>query len=519
MNMEYRQIAIRAVDSEARLVSGIAVPYDRVENGEMFQYGAATVAEDAKLFAYHDEPIGRIVEHSHTPEGLSIRAYISKTSRGNDIYEMLKDGTLDTFSVGFDNAVSTRSEDGTTVVESARVREVSVVPFGWYHEGAKVSEVREEPTEDNTATTVDSDNEPNDGSEQEKDNDMTENVTVDPSADIAELRQSVEGIERSIASFSMRNDEPAVSTRSLGTLVKDIVAGDAAAIAEYKRVYTGGVIADTYTKDAWVGDLTRLINEAAILRTVFTRSALPSSGMNVEYGVLDTNTLTVAQQVAEGDTIATGKVSVTSATAPVKTYAGSSTLSIQEIERADSDMVTLTLQGLGIEVGKKLNTDFRAHYEAEVAAQAANAVLYPATGATYTDFLDAVVEAADAFQTNGLDISALVVDKALYKQLVTLEAADGRPVFLVDAAAQGNIAGRLNLVGLGGAFVGIPVICDTKLDGTSAFVNSRALTAWESPVASLSSNTDLALTRDFGVYSYAAFGSTIPAGIVPIVAD
>lgn len=516
--MEYRQIAIRAVDSEARIVSGIAVPYNRAENGEIWEHGAATVVEDAKLFAYHEEPIGRIIEHSQTEDGLAIRAYISKTRAGEDVYEMLKDGTLDTFSVGFDNAVSTRAEDGTTVIQSARIREVSVVPFGWFHEGAKVSEVREEPTEE-TATTVDGQDEPLDGSEQEKDNTVTDEVTVDPSADIAELRQSVEGIERSIASFSMRNDAPAVSTRSLGTLVKDIVAGNPEAIAEYKRVYTGGVVADTYTKDAWVGDLTRLVNEAAILRSVFTRASLPTTGMNVEFGVLDTNTLTVAEQEAEGDTIASGKVSVTSATAPVKTYAGSTTLSIQEIERADPNMLTLSLQGLGIEVGIALNTDFRAKYETAVAAQSANAVEYPATGAGYTDFLDAVVEAADKFQTNGLDISALVVDKALYKQLVTLEAADGRPVFLVDAAAQGNIAGRLNLVGLGGAFVGIPVICDTKLDGSAAFVNSRALTSWESPVASLSSNTDLALTRDFGVYTYAAMGSTIPAGIVPLVAD
>jgi HK97 family phage major capsid protein len=252
---------------------------------------------------------------------------------------------------------------------------------------------------------------------------------------------------------------------------------------------------------------------------VFDRSALPGTGLNVEYGQLNTNTIAVDRQVDEGDTIASGIVSVTTATAPVRTYAGSSTLSIQEIERSNIDMVNLTPRALAREAGIQMNTEMRTKYEATVTAQAANAVEYPATGATYTDFLDAVVEAADKFQTNGLDISALVVDKALYKQLVSLEAADGRPVFLVDAAAQGNIAGRLNLVGLGGSFVGIPVVCDTLLDGSAAFVNSAAITAWESPIASLSSNTSLELTRDFGVYTYAAFGATIPSGIVPLVAD
>lgn len=511
MNMEYRQIAIRAVDQEARIVSGIAVPYDRVENNEMFAYGAAQVADDAKLFAYHDEPIGKIIEHSHTAEGLAIRAYISRTRQGDDIYEMLKDGTLDTFSVGFDNAVSERSEDGVTVIKSARIRECSVVPFGWYHEGAKISEVRNEPQED-TATPVDG------VSEIEKEQTVTDEVTVDPTADIAELRQSVEVIERSIATLSTRNDEPAVSHRNVGEIVKGIVSGDATAIAEYKRVYTGGVVADTYTKDAWVGDLVRVVDETATLRNIFRRQATPASGMNVEFGVLDANTIAVSEQEAEGDTLASGKISVTTATAAIKTYGGTSTLSIQEIERATPDMVNLTLLALARKAGATLNAAMRAHYEAEVGDQAANAVEYPSTGAAYTDFLDAVVEAADKFQTNGLGIDALIVDKALYKQLVTLEASDGRPVFLVDAAAQGNIAGRLNLVGLSGSLVGIPVVCDTSLDGTSAFVNSAAITGWESPIASLSSNTDLALTRDFGAYMYAAYGSTIPAGIVPLTA-
>lgn len=516
--MEYRQIAIRAVGTEDRIVSGIAVPYDSVENGERWEKGAAVVEDGAKLMAYHSEPIGKIIGHDQTDKGLEIRAYISKTNTGEDIYQLLKDGVLDTFSVGFDNAVSDRGENGETIIRSARVREVSVVPFGWFHEGAKVSEVREEPTENTTATADGEDEPQTDGSEQEKDTTVTD-VTVDPSADIAELRQSVEGIERSLATMATRNDTPAPSKRSLGSLVKGIVSGDQEAIAEYKRVYAGGTTADAIVMDAWVGDLTRLVDQAAILRTVFDRSALPGTGLNVEYGKLDTNTIAVDKQVAEGDTIASGKISVTTATAAVNTYAGSSTLSIQEIERSNVDMVTLTLRALAREAGIQLNTSFRTVYEDTVADQVANAVLYPATGATYTDFLDTVVEAADKFQTAGLDISALIVDKALYKQLVALEAADGRPVFLVDAAAQGNIAGRLNLVGLGGSFVGIPVVCDTLLDGSAAFVNSSALTAWESPLASLSSNTDLALTRDFGVYTYAAFGATIPTGIVPLVAD
>jgi hypothetical protein len=390
------------------------------------------------------------------------------------------------------------------------------VPFGWFHEGAKVSEVREEPAED-IATTVDNATELPDSSEKEKDTTVTD-ITVDPAADIAELRQSVEGIERSIATMATRSDVPAVSHRSVGELVKGVVSGDANAIEEYKRVYAGGVVADSYNKDAWVGDLIRVVDEAAILRGIFRRQALPSRGMNVEYGVLDANTIAVTEQEAEGDILDSGNVSVTTATAPVKTYGGTSTLSIQEVERSDPDMVNLTLLAMARKAGARLNAAMRAHYSAAVTAST-NDVFYPETGAGYTDFLDAVVEAADKFQTNGLEISALIVDKALYKQLVTLEASDGRPVFLVDAAAQGNIAGRLNLSGLSGSLVGIPVVCDTSLSGKSAFVNRDAITAWESPIAQLQDTGISDLTRSFGAYMFAAYGSTIPAGIVPLVAD
>jgi HK97 family phage prohead protease len=93
----------------------------------------------------HDqhEPIGKIVEGRHTPDGFEIVAQISATSRGLDAITLLEDNVVNRFSVGFIMRDSKVNEDRTRVVTDAFVREVSLVSFPWY-EGATVTEVRDD---------------------------------------------------------------------------------------------------------------------------------------------------------------------------------------------------------------------------------------------------------------------------------------------------------------------------------------------------------------------------------------
>ena len=74
----------------------------------------------------YDKPIGRVVEMATDSKGLKIKGVISKAA--GDVYNLVKEGVLSTFSVGFiiKDADYDKSVDGL-VVKDAELLEVSVV--------------------------------------------------------------------------------------------------------------------------------------------------------------------------------------------------------------------------------------------------------------------------------------------------------------------------------------------------------------------------------------------------------
>lgn len=80
------------------------------------------------ILAYHDhsKPIGSMVEHSVEPMGLRIKAKISKAA--GDVYTLIKDGVLKTFSVGFTIKDANYDADTDTFfITDVELTEVSVV--------------------------------------------------------------------------------------------------------------------------------------------------------------------------------------------------------------------------------------------------------------------------------------------------------------------------------------------------------------------------------------------------------
>lgn len=513
-NIEDREVLIRAFNEESRTVEGIAVPYDEVTSAtggaykERFAQDSIVAEGDIHLYYNHDKdlPIGKVLESRSTPEGFVVKAYISETSKGNDVYALVKDGTINKFSVGFAPIESSVEEGPTIVRKKAKLVEVSLVPQPAY-QGAEVTLVRNE--QDSAKVQDDQTNTP-------IKEDAMENITSNTNAelDLTEVRSAVENLERKFEMLSTPEAPAAIETRSAGEVLKAIAKGDEALI----RAYSGGTTADAVVMNGWVGDLTRIVDEAAILRNIFSRQGLPAEGNYVEYGVLKSNTIDVDLQAAEGDDLAFGLVQVESKTAPVKTFGGYTTLSRQEVERSSVNMLDHSLRAMAVATGKALNANFRSHFETEVAAQvtAGNTVEVPATGATYGDWLDAIIEASVKYDALGLTMDGLVVDKATFKALMALEAADGRPVFNVTGAGVNNI-GSLDVRALTGQVANIPVILDAGLGANKvAFYNRQAITEFSSPAVRLQDENIINLSRDFSVYAYEAVASTIPAAIVAV---
>jgi HK97 family phage prohead protease len=100
-----------------------------------------------------DEPIGKIVEMREDDKGLFFRAQVSDTQRGRDALTLVKDGALDSMSIGYDAVVKDNSHlNGSTVrnLREIRLWEISMVTFP-ANEQALITGVKQEddpaPTE------------------------------------------------------------------------------------------------------------------------------------------------------------------------------------------------------------------------------------------------------------------------------------------------------------------------------------------------------------------------------------
>jgi HK97 family phage prohead protease len=138
---------------DGRTLSGTVMPYNveaRIGSfTETFRPGAFEGADPTQvpLFAVHDHeslPIGRALTLTDGPTGLDAELRVSKTTLGDEVLELVRDGAATGLSVGFtpitDKWNATRSR-----VERIRAKlvEISVTAFPAYAD-AKILAVRSE---------------------------------------------------------------------------------------------------------------------------------------------------------------------------------------------------------------------------------------------------------------------------------------------------------------------------------------------------------------------------------------
>jgi HK97 family phage prohead protease len=148
-------IEVRA-DREGRTVHGIVVPFGRIakvsDGGptyqEAFQPGAFARTINAgvdrvKLLSHHSartNPLGRATMLREDAAGLYGEFHVSNTRAGDEALELVRDGALDSFSVGF-RPIQQAKRDGVVWRTEVAMREASLVTFPAY-EGALIGGVR-----------------------------------------------------------------------------------------------------------------------------------------------------------------------------------------------------------------------------------------------------------------------------------------------------------------------------------------------------------------------------------------
>ena len=490
-----RSFEIRATDTELRTVEGLAVPYnDTIDIGggwsERFEKGAIDLNANVKLFRDHEDIIGVVTEMTESDEGLMIKAKISETVLGNETLNLVKDGAIRSFSVGF-IPVTDVKKDKTIIRKQVNLKEVSLVAFPAYDK-AEVLSVREETNQEEISM---------------------ENTTPDYTSAIEEVRNHAEELERRLDVIASEKT-PAVSVpqfRSYGAYVKAVASGD----VEAHRTFTGADSADTIMKNAWVSDTVRILNAGRPTYSVFSSGALPPDGMNVEYPKINTNTIDVANQAVEGDTLAYGKLTLTSATAPIKTYGGYTDMSRQVVERSSINYVDTAFRAMVAKYASVTNAAMRQQLITDAALFNQSAL-----GAwTSAEIIDSLAEAATKVNGDtGLPLEFILVSSDVFRLMAKTVDTMDRPI-LSNTGATVNTWGNINPVGLTGNVLGLPIVVDPSLAALSFYAgNSAAITTYESAGAPFRLNDEeiTNLTNSFSVYGYLGIAVSDPKALCKI---
>ncbi|WP_104136579.1 HK97 family phage prohead protease [Cryobacterium sp. Y62] len=302
-----------------------------------------------------------------------------------------------------------------------------------------------------------------------------------------------------------------------GDFVKAYVSGVQEA-RDFSLAYAGSTSADDYTRNVWLADAIRLVEKTRKIVNTFTREPLPDTGMTLEYAKLASNTTQVGKQAAQGNTLLTGKIALTSASTDVDTYGGYTSVPRQIIDRANPAYLTTTFRAMLIEYARATEAAVRAIFDATVtAAVAAENTVTLAAAATAYDWLDLIIDASETFETRGYELAGTLVSKDVFKRLVRLEDTSGNSLMRV--YGQGvNQTGEIDVTALDGTLANVKFkLLAGAAANTAAFYNPLALTTWETASPTQLENGNASnLTHDYSVYGYLASASQFPDALLAI---
>lgn len=514
--LEWRESKISLAENETRTIEGLAVPYERETKLAPGYY--ETIAADAyqpdggvgqvKLLWRHGEVIGAGTATSG-PDGVTIHARLSQTSAGDDAYQLLKDGVVDSLSIGFIplEYEETWNDDGSLHVRQKLIdiKEVSLVPWPAYDD-AKVTKVREKTQREETS--------------------KMDTSTLE--TEVMRLRNSLNELRTTMAA---PHAAASVERRCAAEIVKALAAGDSQTLEDVNAIQARAWSGTTSAADPiatgphWVADLTRIYDQPDALKSLFAVGDLPAEGMRVDHTYLKTNSVTVNKQSSEGDDLTLGKVELQSASTPVGTYGGYTSLSRQTIERASVNILQRHLEAMAVAAGAASRKALAAAWNKGLKDQETSALVSTkaATALTWADLSALVVDAAAYFAAQNLPLDGLVVNKATFKALAALTAGD-RPLLAVGSDGS-NTAGGMNLVGISGDLAGLKIVCDLNAEATNVatvqkcvggFYTRDAIRIYESGLVQLQATQVINLTDNYSVYRYAAYANEIQGGVLPL---
>lgn len=547
---------IQAADGNRRIVSGQIVPFGSVGNTSVgnviFEAGSIQIpsASKIKLLAQHNtnDPIGRAQSFQETAKGINGVFKLSAASKAQDYLVMAAEGLIDGLSVGVEVLSSRERNDGTIIVSSALLKEVSLVESPAFSE-ARVLDVVAQMAEDDDAA--------------EQAIEMIEDEQIAKISEAVKVLEEIQKVEKAL-------EETETNQESEATVSEDTAAAttEAAAAAEASRpiikaaAYTVGAprhdiismgkyverkvkaaLGDAESREfvAASEDRRNLVAESNftsnpafnpinylstfVSNTNFgrptidavTTMAAPANGLQVNIPSLVTSAgggsqtaPTVAVNPQDGTAPSSTEMTSAYETMTLQRYAGQQTIDLALLER--SDPIFFDQLAIQLERAYKLATDNAMI--AVLQAQGTQATGVAATNAGLISFVS--TEAPAAYKGSSYFASNIVANTDWWSTIMGYTDTTGRPIY--NAISPYNAAGKAVPTSIKGNVLGLDLYVDKNVTSglvdESAFIIAPETAVWmESPEAFFSVNVVSNMAVQTALYGYGVGKVLIPAGV------
>lgn len=147
--MEHKTLNLEIKADDGKTFSGFASTPDLDQGGDIIVKGAygrtlAMRGDKVKMLWNHKSdamPIGRYTKMEERDGGLYVEGKISDTTAGRDVMTLLKDGAIDSMSIGYIVKEADYNDDGVRVIKDLDLFEVSLVNFPM-NEAAVITQVK-----------------------------------------------------------------------------------------------------------------------------------------------------------------------------------------------------------------------------------------------------------------------------------------------------------------------------------------------------------------------------------------
>ena len=510
---------IEAADVERRIIAGVVVPFNKVGftsvGPVIFESGSIQIpdATKIKLLAQHDptNPIGRAQAFQTSDAAITGSFKISNSATGQDFLIRASEGLIASLSIGVEVIASKPGKDGTLYVQSAMMKEVSLVESPAFAD-AVVTKVAASESEAAQQTNPTTESEP-----------VVTTAPIETPVEATEEAPVVEAAARPTVqasapyiSSTVRSPITSMGGFALHSIKAQLGDDDSA-------LYVKAAADSTSTNPAF--NPQQYLTNLFVSNTNFGRAAidacnkavLPGSGFTINVPSLITGTDTAPTVASTAESAAPSNTGMTSSyeTYTVTKYAGQQTISLELIERSDP----IFMDQLMIQLERAY---LKATDAAVIAAFIASGTAATATANTAAGLISYLsAESAATYAGTSYFAKNVVIGSGTWAAAMGYTDSTGRPIFntTIPGSSGYNAAGQIgsstlrgNLLGLD-SYVDVNAVATAGADNSAFVIAPEAVTIFESPTAMFSVNVVSSMSVNLAIYGYMAPAILQPKGV------